>query len=192
MGSKHTPAEELGKEITRPWRLGTQGPPSAAGLHHVPEEHMLGGNSSISEALPRTSDRETLICSEHCQSLGTASKLHRRVCQDKSTPLRERALEEPAPLLAPERLKSSSGSGPGSSDNGLQTGRTSQEKGKLDRRPWPLNPFAEGGSSGRRCRCCWIQGYFWTSEREEQQETEEGWGEEGREGKRTQICFIIA
>lgn len=56
-----------------------QGPPSATRLHCVPEEHMLGGNSSIWEALPRPSDRETLICSRRCQSRGAASKLHRSV-----------------------------------------------------------------------------------------------------------------
>lgn len=56
-----------------------QGPPPATRLHRVPEEHMLGGNSSIWEALPRPSDRETLICSRRCQSRGAASKLHRSV-----------------------------------------------------------------------------------------------------------------
>lgn len=49
---------------------------AATSHQHFPEKHMLGGNSSISEALPKTSNRETLISSKHSQSLGTASKLH--------------------------------------------------------------------------------------------------------------------
>lgn len=116
----------------------------------------LGGNSSISEALPKTSNRETLISSKHSQSLGTASKLHSGTCQDKLTLQRK---TQPVWRSLPHHLlqkvrKSSSGSGrdpfpqqpsQGSLARGnkLPTGRTRQEKGKnwtRCRLDWPVIP----------------------------------------------------
>lgn len=40
-------------------------PVAATSLHHISEEHMLGHNSGISEALPKFSNRETFISSKH-------------------------------------------------------------------------------------------------------------------------------
>lgn len=118
---------------------------------------MLGGNSSISKALPRTSDRETLISSRHSQILGTASKVHSRACQGKSTPQRRpqpvwRSLFHRSLQKSP---KSSSGSGrdPSSAAQPKQPGsrqqapdRENQTEGegkKLDKMSagWANNPI---------------------------------------------------
>lgn len=63
---------------------------------------------------------------------------------------------------------------------------TSSRQGEPDRRrgknwtrcqlDWPVIPFAEGESSGRRCWCCWTQGCFENNKRNRGKER--GLGEE--------------
>lgn len=125
------------------------------------EEPMLGGNSSISEALPKTSNRETLMSSKHGQSSGTASKVHSRVCQDKLTLQKKTSahLEEFVPLLAPESPKSSSGRGrdPSPAAQPMQSGSKQQapnRENQKEREVKKLDKMSAGLASNPICRRC--------------------------------------
>lgn len=49
----------------QPIRGGQKGRILPCSHHHIPEEHILGGNSGISEVLPKFSNGETFISSKH-------------------------------------------------------------------------------------------------------------------------------
>lgn len=135
---------------------------AATSHHHVPEEHTSGYNSSISEALHKTSSGETLTSSKHSQSLATASKVHSRVCQDKSTLQRKpqtiwRSLfhhslqkVQKVPLVVGGAHPQQPSQGSLARSNKLPTGRTRQKKQQKNwtrcQLDWPVIPFAKGRS----------------------------------------------